>query len=452
MREIYMSIEKEVSNFLKAHPDTEIIEILLPDMNGIFRGKQLPIASLKKILANGVPFPISIVFLTTNGATADTIEEEYGCDPDRVCVPVPGTLQIVPWADRPTAQMVVTMLDTDGSPFFMDPRALLKKILGYYEALKLKPMIALEYEFFLFEASPIPPVAVAPPNGMPHAKGANCYNMDVFYDFEVLLREIEDTCKIQNLDVTGIVCEYGNGQFEVNLAHTDNVEKACDDAILLKRAIKAIARNHGLNASFMAKPLVDDVGNGLHAHVSMLNENGDNIFGLADGEEKLKNAVGGLIKTMAEATAFFAPNANSYRRFDPVSYAPIVPNWGENNRRLSVRLPLSDSKNRRFEHRVSGADACPYLVVGAILAGAHYGLTAKADPGPKLGEFDKVDYSQTLPPRWYMALATLEEGKVLHQYFGETFIDLYLRIRKFEEEEFHHQIGTADYKQYLRIL
>ena len=194
-------IDQEISAFLAAHPDLEILEVLIPDINGIFRGKQMPIAGLAKLAKNGVPFSTTAVFLMPNGATADTLPEKYDCDPDRMCFAVPGTLKRVPWAKRPMAQILITMQGAEGEPYFMDPRTLLKKALKPYDAMGLKPMIALEYEFYLFEASSMPPVAVAPPNGMPRAAGANCYNMDVFYDYEEILREIEDACKLQDVDV-----------------------------------------------------------------------------------------------------------------------------------------------------------------------------------------------------------------------------------------------------------
>ncbi|WP_417463465.1 glutamine synthetase family protein [Kordiimonas sp.] len=448
-----MSVDEEISSFLEQHPDLEIVEVLIADMNGIFRGKQMPASGLKKLAKNGVPFPITVPFLTTNGASADSILEEYGSDPDRICMPVAGSLKLVPWTERKTAQVLVTMQDSDGTPFFMDPRAVLGRVLEKFTKDGLRPVVALEYEFFLFEAGSIPPVPVSPPNGMAAASGANCYNMDVFSDFETLMREIEDACIAQGLDVIGLVCEYGNGQFEVNLQHTDDVERACDDALALKRVVKSVALKHGLLASFMAKPVYDEVGNGLHAHVSILDEDGLNIFGKEDGgETTLQNAIGGLIKTMPGATAFFAPNANSFRRFDPEWFAPVVPNWGENNRRLSVRLPLSNAKNRRFEHRVCGADVCPHLVVAAILAGAHYGLTHESDPGPELGEFDAVEFDNVLPPRWRIALDRLDVSKVMRSYLGDDFVDLYLQVRRAEEEECHRQISQWDYEQYLRVI
>jgi len=447
-----MLAEKEVAEFLAAYPDTEVVELLIADFNGIFRGKQVPVSSLEKIAKGEIYFPITTSFLTTNGANAELILDEYGSDPDRRCQMVTGTLQPVPWALRPTAQVVLETLDKDGGAFFANPRTVVKRVLECLSDIELTPVVAFEYEFFLFEMNTVPPQPLAPPNGMPRAKDANCYNLDVAKDFEPLLMEIEAAAKAQGINVTSFVCEYGSGQFEVNLNHSADALHACDEAMMLKRVVRGVAHRHGLLASFMAKPLYDEVGNGLHAHVSMLNRDGENIFAQDGGEERLRNALGGLLATMPAATPFFAPNANSYRRFDAEWFAPVVRNWGENNRRLSLRLPMSDTKNRRFEHRVSGADASPHLVLAAILAGAHKGLVEKLDPGPPLGEFDLVDFKDVLPSRWKASLDTLSADSVFTDYFGGRFIELYLQVKASEEEEFHNAVSTADYDQYLRIL
>ncbi|WP_262696395.1 glutamine synthetase family protein [Kordiimonas aquimaris] len=447
-----MNFDDEVSQFLARYPDTKYLDVLLPDINGIFRGKKVEISAIEKIAKGQFYFPITTAFLTTNGANAEYILDEYGSDPDRACVPISGSLQIVPWANRPTAQVMVVSQDADGTPLFSNPQSVVEKVLEQYSNDGLSPVVAFEYEFFLLDATAIPPKPLAPPNGMPASNDANCYNLDVYSDYEPLMQEIEEAAHAQGITVTGLVCEYGNGQFEVNLNHTKNILNACNEALLLKRVIKGVAHKYGLLASFMAKPLYDEVGNGLHAHVSILDVEGNNIFGGQDGEKRLKEALGGLLQTMPAATPFFAPNKNSYRRFDPEWFAPVVRNWGENNRRLSLRLPMSDTVNRRFEHRVSGADASPHLMLAAVLAGAHYGLKNHIDPGAPLGEFDLVDFDDVLPPRWKIALNTLREDTILADYMGADFIDLYLRIRESEEEEMHRQVPVSDYEQYLRIL
>ncbi len=121
----------------------------------------------------------------------------------------------------------------------------------------------------------------------------------------------------------GAVSEYAPAQFEVNLGHVADPLRAADQAFLLKRAIKAAARAEGLRATFMAKPFADRAANGLHVHVSLADRRGGNRF--AADEQSLGHAIGGLQATMAEAMLLFAPNANSFRRLRPLSYAPLAP-------------------------------------------------------------------------------------------------------------------------------
>lgn len=445
-------LKAEFASFRSKYPEIETLEVLLADMNGIFRGKQMPISALEKIAEGKLCFPITTPFLTTNGANAEETLDEFGSDPDRPCVAVAGSLKTMPWAGKPMAQLQIDMLDSDGEPIFASPRHILTSVLAKLAGLGLTPVTAIEYEFFLFKVGTQPPEPLRPPNGLPHAADANCYNLEVFSDYQPLMQEIEDAAIAQGLPVEGLVCEYGNGQFEVNLMHGPDALKACDDALLLKRVIRGVAHKHGLLASFMAKPLNDEVGNGLHAHVSLLNEAGENVFAGEGGEALLQSAVAGMLATMPAATAFFAPNANSYRRFDAEWFAPVVKNWGENNRRLALRLPLSDKKNRRFEHRVSGADASPHLVMACILAGVHHGLSQKLSPPKPLGEFDLVDFDDVLPPRWRIALSVLEEDEILTRYLGEKFCRLYHQVRSSEEDEAHRSYFAADHQQYLRIL
>ena len=138
------------------------------------------------------------------------------------------------------------------------------------------------------------------------------------------LNDVYDFCEAQNIPADTVISEYAPGQFEINLLHVDDPVLACDHAVLLKRAIKAAAKRHGFVACFMAKPFADDSGNGLHIHMSLVDKNGKNYF--SQGRDSLatppfsaslRYAVGGLLKTMPESTAVFAPNANSYRRLLP---------------------------------------------------------------------------------------------------------------------------------------
>src|SRR5690606_2846670 len=141
-----------------------------------------------------------------------------------------------------------------------------------------------------------------------------------------------------------------------------------DQATMLKRVIKGAARKHGLDATFMAKPYGDCSGNGMHVHFSILDKDGKNIFAGSDarGSDALRHAIAGLLSTMPEAAAVFAPNFDSYRRFMPGSHAPTRVAWGYDNRTAALRVPESDLIATRIEHRVPGADANPYLAIAAM--------------------------------------------------------------------------------------
>src|SRR5256885_2013760 len=159
---------------------------------------------------------------------------------------------------------------------------------------------------------------------------------------------------------------------------------ASDHAIFLRQIIKAAAANQNARASFMAKPYSDKSGSGQHVHLSLIDRAGRNVFdnGTPEGSERLRFAAGGLAALMPESMAFFAPNLNAYRRFQPDMFAPVNRRWGLNNRSAGLRVPVGPHEARRIEHRCAGADANPYLVLAAILAGVHHGIVNRIGPGP----------------------------------------------------------------------
>ena len=229
--------------------------------------------------------------------------------------------------------------------------------------------------------------------------------------------------------------------------------------MLLKRAVKAAARKHGFVACFMAKPFAEDSGNGLHVHMSLYGRNGKNYF--SQGRDKqalppfsarLRHAVGGLLKLMPESTAIFAPNINSFRRLRADSFAPVETNWGVNHRVVAVRIPSSDASNLRFEHRVAGADANPYLVVATILAGVQYGLDNKIEPPKMVEQGQHIVPKQSIPNRWDRALDRFARSKALPASLGAEYCRSYLANRRFESELFHNEVSALDFDWYLRSL
>ena len=131
----------------------------------------------------------------------------------------------------------------------------------------------------------------------------------------------------------------------------------------------------------------------------------------------------------------------------------MSPNWGYNNRNVSLRIPVSDAKNLRIEHRVAGADANPYLVVASVLAGIHHGLTHRCDPGPEVPEGSTIEEEViTLPTEWGAALRMFENAAILPDYLGADYAKLFAAVRRDEYNQFQAAVSNIDYEWYLRAV
>ncbi len=454
--------DAELRRFLKRYPGTNIMELLIADLPGVLRGKRIAGKEFAKTFKDGFCLPGGTVLIDTLGDVISGIPWSAGDgDPDVNAFVVPGSLAPVPWAKKPSAQALYRLRTRDGQPFFADPRYVLERAASPIRKMGLKIVMATELEFYLLDAKadkPTARVSRVPGIGRPQP-GPQVYSPDDLWDIENFLNELHDVCEAQNIPAGTTTSEFAPGQFEINLAHIDDPVLACDHGVLLKRAIKAVARQHGFVACFMAKPFEEDSGSGMHIHMSLVDSNGRNFF--SHGKEKmasppfsarLRHAIGGMAKTMAESTAIFAPNANSYRRLRPEMFAPVEPNWGANHRNVALRIPVSDEKNLRFEHRVSGADANPYLVTAAILAGVHYGLKNKCDPGRMVEEGEVITLKRKIPNRWDAAIDRFSRSKILPTYLGEEYCRIYVAHRRDESRRFHNIISNVDFDFYMRAV
>jgi glutamine synthetase len=446
----------EVSDFLAANPDVETFDAILPDLCGVIRGKRIAREGVGSIYKKGFQIPGSSVFLDVRGDTDDP--QGMGVsdgDPDVTARPVEGSLVMVPWFEKPMAQLLVSFYEEDGRPYRFDPRHVLQRVLDRFAELGLHPVVALEQEFYLLdpeggiEGNPKPPIL---PSTGRRASGTQVLSISDLEGFGLYLDQVAESCKIQKIPVGPVTSELATGQYEINLVHTDDPLAACDHAMLLPRVVKGVARAHGIDATFMAKPYGGQSGSGMHMHVSLLDGQGNNIFSGGDvtGNETLHHAAGGLLDTMAGAMAFFAPNINSYRRFLPGNYAPVSRSWGANNRLVAVRIPAGDDANRRLEHRIAGADANPYLALAAVLAGMHHGISNKISPPPAVTAENPPEVDHSLPKKWHRALDELAQSEVMADYFGEEYCKLYVTCKRDEMESFLSQASPREYEWYLR--
>jgi glutamine synthetase len=448
----------EVESFLARHPQLRHVDVLLADLNGVERGKRIDREQLLTLYERGLLMPGSMFALDVQGATAQTtgLGFDQG-DADRPCLPLPDTLVPVPWQQGELAQLQVSMHERDGRPFYADPRHALVKVLDRFHRLNLTPVVALEFEFYFVDRERTDRGLPQPPP-LPRAGRrqfrTQINSMTDLDEYSAVLSRLDEVCRLQDIPTTSALAEYGPAQFEMNLAHRADALRACDEAVRFKRAVRAVAREFGWDATFLPKPYGTMAGSGLHVHVSLQDAGGQNIFACDPvdastvSRAELRHAIGGLLDTLADGVAICAPGPNSYRRFQPESYVPMIPSWSINHRGAAIRIPESDAANRRIEHRLAGADANPYLVLAWVLAGIHHGIANGLEPPPAAtGRGDAG--GDALPTHWDSALARFAGSSFAANYLGKPFCTHYRAVKEFELEQFRAEVTPAEIAWYM---
>ncbi|MCU1729866.1 glutamine synthetase family protein [Pseudomonas sp. 7P_10.2_Bac1] len=446
---------KEAEAFLIANPQVRSIELFLIDANGVPRGKLLHRDELLAIYDNGRPLPSSILALTIQGEDVESTGLVWEvADADCWTYPVPGSLTVQTWRATPTGQLQVSMHPTQGLPAApADPRHVLANTIDRLKAEGFHPVMAVELEFYLLDrerdANGRPQPALQT-NGV-RAQAPQVYGIYELEQLQPFLDDLYAACEAQGLPVRTAISEYAPGQLELTLEHRFDALQAIDEGVRYKRLVKGVANKHGLQACFMAKPFSDQAGSGLHLHVSLADEEGNNLYASDDpqGTPLLRHSIGGMMHTLLDSLAIFCPHANSYRRFQASSYAPLAKSWGVNNRTVSLRVPGGPAQSRHIEHRICGADANPYLAAAALLAGIHLGIRQQIDPGAPIVGNGYEQATDFLPTDWLTALLALERSSWAREALGDEFIKVFLAIKWHEFRLFTAEVGEQDWRWYL---
>jgi glutamine synthetase len=445
----------EVDWFLRAHPGISMIEALMPDTNGVLRGKWVPRNKLAKVFKGEIKFPKAALSLDIWGRDVEELVLPYG-DEDGVCRPIEGSLLSIPWSPGGRhGQLMLTMFRPDGTPYLGDPRQVLKRVVSRYHAYGWRPVVAAELEFSLLRWDGKRPKQSGGGSFRGEAIGGDMYGIDVLQQHNAMLEQIHRACDIQSLPFDGVVKETAPSQYEINMRHVDNPVLAARQILMMKRVIKEIAKQHGLVATFMPKPFEDEAGNGMHIHCSVLDKDGANIFddGTERGTPELHHAIGGCLQHMPDSFALFAPSFNAYRRFQKGSHAPTTPNWGYENRTVAIRVPAGNPKTRRIEHRVAGADANPYLIFAVILAAALDGIERGLPPGvPIAGDAYSQELGDLLPIYMQDALRLFGESSFISTALGPEMQKNFVLTKNQELTEFQRRVTSLEYHSYVERL
>jgi glutamine synthetase len=454
----YANMMEEIKTFQEVNPNVTDVYGLFFDLSGIPRGKLYPISYLKK-LVEGAAAPRGCFVLNVLGEQQARNVGAVEGDPDCMLRMIAGSLKTMPWANGSVAQCHLQFLETDGvSLLNIDPRNVLQNVLARIEKeLKLTVVCAFELEFFLCDIDAARNGDIKPPIASRNQRRDtnSILGLDCLESYEDVLQEIVYCAREQGIPVTPFSAEMGRGQFEITLDHHNNPLLMADQAFMLQRVIRQVSLKHRMGATFMSKPVNKDAGTGMHMHVSLLNEKGNNVFsskGGAKASDALLHSIGGMLATLPESMLILAPNVNAYRRFEAGQCVSVSRSWGIENRTVALRVPFAAGNENawRIENRIAGGDANVYLLLASALAGIHYGMTNKIDPGPATENFaEEVDAG--MPLTFNSALKAFKEGEILHQYLGKDYVELYSEVKRMESEAFYQHISQRELDWFLRF-
>jgi len=430
----------QISAFFTQHGVRDV-ECIFADISGYPRGKLMPASSFaaggELRICQAIPMQAVTGEYSYNPVFPDS-------DPDVRLVPDYGTLSLSPWASVPRAVAVHDCLELSGELCQFAPRSTLKRVLADYAALGWHPVVAPEIEFYLTAANTDPAQTLVPPpvRGGRAEVGSSAFSLNMLNELAPFWDEFRAALVTLGINADTWIHEVGPTQYEINLMHGNAVAVA-DQAFLFKYAAREIALKHGLNAVFMAKPIAGSAGSSMHLHISVVDDQGNNIFSLGDGTEspRFGHFLGGLQTFGPELMLMFAPNVNAYRRYVSGSQAPTNMEWGYDNRTTGLRVPASAPIARRVENRVAGADANPYLAIAASLAAGLAGLQRQISASEPLAT-NGYDAAHGLPRTMDAALEKMQHSTLARQALGDDFVTGYCAVKALEYEHFLAEVSA----------
>jgi len=344
------------------------------------------------------------------------------------------TLRVLAWQDG-TAICFADALWPDGSPVVPSPRQVLRHQLDRLAERGWISNAATELEFIAHKES----YEEAWNAGYADLTPLNRYNVDYsLFGLSQADPLINKIC--QNLEASGLYVESAKGeanfgQHEINLKY-DEAMATADAHVLFKHAVKEIALQQGVSATFMAKWNARE-GNSCHVHMSLQDQDGNAVF---DKQPELfEHFIAGQLACMKEFTLFFAPNVNSYKRFANQSFAPTAIAWGRDNRSCAVRL-VGSGPSTRIENRLGGADVNPYLILAATIAAGLHGIDNKLEL-PPAEEHDAYSAGhERVALTLRDAIDELRDSVTARNAFGDKVVDHYLRAAEVELEDFNSTV------------
>ena len=417
---------------------THTVILGVGDLNGLMRGKRIPADQWPRICGSGNALAMS---LFTMDMTCDVWETPVigfaNGFPDCHIFPMHPPVA-VPW--EPGVAMCFARAEgMDHGPLTVDPRQALLRQVERAAAIGIDLQVGTELEFYLLD----------PDTGRPRDKGNDCYGLARAAELEPVLGPMRRELAEMGIPIEQSNPEYAAGQVEVNIRY-DSAMIAADRVIMFRSLVKQLAARHSLNATFMAKPFIDESGNGFHLHYSLWSQ-GKNIFADAGKlNDRGRHFLGGMQQRMAEASICGAATVNAYRRRQPLSFCPVNASWGLDNRTVALRVIEGSDSTVRIEKRDAGADCNPYLLMAADIAAGLDGIEGKTEPTAiTTGNAYEDDNAPTIPLDLADAISLARNSGWLRDVLGADQHEIWLQQAERELAFFNQQVTPFETARYL---
>lgn len=426
--------------------DVCFLRLAFTDINGTMKNVEVPTSQLDKVLANEIRF---------DGSSIDgfvRIEES-----DMVLYPDLSTWMVFPWQDGTSGRigrLTCSVHKVDGTPFEGDPRNNLKRILNEMKSMGYTDFeIGFEAEFHLFKLDENGGWTT---NVCDHASYFDMTDSD---EGAKCRREIVETLEGMDFEVEAAHHEVGNGQQEIDFKFDDALTTA-DRVQTFKMVVRTVAKKHGLCATFMAKPLEGEAGNGMHTNMSIFKDK-RNIFYDANGKYGLSNEalyfLNGILEHARAITAIGNPTVNSYKRLIPGYEAPVYIAWANKNRSPLVRIPAAEEVTTRLELRSADPTANPYLLLAATLKAGLNGIKeAKMPMEPvtsnvfEMSEEKRKELGiKPLPSTLHNAIKAFKADKLIQEALGEHLTKSFIDSKELEWARYTQSVSEWERQRYI---
>ena len=411
------------------------------DVTGRLVGKRFPVAVFRSLVDDGVPLSSCVLGWDVDqwpGPDQAYTGHHTGWHDVRL-VPDLATLRPAAWLDA-TAICIADFVEMGRDELVaVAPRTVLRRQVERFAGDGQRPQVASELEFSLYRGT----YDEGRTNGyetlVPTTLARADYTVQAGDHHEAFFSQARDALVDSHLGPWTSQVEWGLGQWEINLEHQPALEMA-DRHILFKLAMRDLAAAHDMAATFMAKPFPDTTGSSCHLHMSLVDDEGANVFGADDASDELAEpllaAVGGVLSHASDLMLWYAPTVNSYRRITGGEFSGNGLSWGYDSRMVSCRVLADDADSSRLEWRIPGADVNPYLAIAGVLASVTDGIAAGTDPGEPLVGEDWVKEVPALPAHLGEATAAFRDSAWTAETFGPDVVAHYAEAGRWEWERF----------------